>query len=196
MGTAPQIKRRDPEVETRSNPLAKLINKAEKVLIRCEECYSIFGMLSMVFLIVYQVICRYVLFVSTPWVEELARYLFATTCFIAGGYVVHNREHIQIDLIDDLIEKYVPNSRQMHYVMFVLSQSIVLVFSVVMACSYWDWVQTVYHRNQPTTNLPFKMWVPLAFLLAGLILTAVHSACLLITQKMKGPEENERGERV
>jgi len=69
----------------------------EKVLL-----VAIVGLLSaMTLVVVLGIIARYVLMISIPWTEELARYLMIWTGFFAFGVAYRRRELILVRLLID-----------------------------------------------------------------------------------------------
>ena len=59
--------------------------KIEHGVVKVEDGLLAAFMLVLTFSIIFQVVCRYVLKVSSPWCEELARYLFIAMTYIGSG---------------------------------------------------------------------------------------------------------------
>ena len=57
----------------------------------------------MVFIMMYQVILRYVFSNSNSWSEELTRYLFIFNVMFAAAIAVRRNSHLQIDILINLL---------------------------------------------------------------------------------------------
>ena len=65
--------------------------KIEHGVVKVEDGLLAAFMLVLTFSIIFQVVCRYVPKVSSPWCEELARYLFIAMTYIGSGRAFINR---------------------------------------------------------------------------------------------------------
>ena len=63
------------------------------------EAIALFGFVVMMLVTLLQVVARYVLHISLPWTEELARTLFLTTMMVGIALAVRRREHIAVDFL-------------------------------------------------------------------------------------------------
>ena len=61
----------------------------------------------MVFIMMYQVILRYVFSNSNAWSEELTRYLFIFNVMFAAAIAVRRNSHLQIDILINLFSRRV-----------------------------------------------------------------------------------------
>lgn len=68
-----------------------------------EETLLVFGVITMILLIFFQVIMRYLFNSSLAWSEELARYIFIWQVWLAVPYAVIKGRHIRLELLPDLI---------------------------------------------------------------------------------------------
>lgn len=69
-----------------------------------EKIVLTFCTIVLVIAIFIQVVCRYILLISTPWAEELARYLFVWMAYLGGGYALHTGGQIEIDIAPTIIK--------------------------------------------------------------------------------------------
>ena len=58
----------------------------------------------MVFIMMYQVVLRYVFSNSNAWSEELTRYLFIFNVMFASAIAVRRNSHLQIDILINLLK--------------------------------------------------------------------------------------------
>ena len=66
---------------------------------RLEEIFLVILMIAAVAIVAAQVITRYVLKVSLPWSEEIARYMFLWLTWVGASYATKERKHVNIDII-------------------------------------------------------------------------------------------------
>lgn len=59
----------------------------------------------MVFLVVYQVIARYIFSSPPAWTEELARYFMIWSTLVISAVLVLDRDHIRMDYFVELLPK-------------------------------------------------------------------------------------------
>lgn len=85
-----------------------------------------------------QVIFRYVLEISVPWTEELARALFTTAMFLGMAIALRENEHIVVDF---LFKRMPPKTQALGNVMIYLT---VLLFLVMLAFGALKMVRITY----------------------------------------------------
>lgn len=52
-----------------------------------------------------EVVCRYFLFISAAWAEELTRYLFIWLTYIGSAYAICDNSHTEIDVLKQVLMK-------------------------------------------------------------------------------------------
>jgi TRAP-type C4-dicarboxylate transport system permease small subunit len=82
--------------------------------------------LAMTLLIVWQVLCRYVLHISTSYAEELARLSVVWCIFLGGALAVRKQEHMCVEALYNILP------RSVKYLCDVISYALMLVLSAVM----------------------------------------------------------------
>jgi TRAP-type C4-dicarboxylate transport system permease small subunit len=78
-----------------------------------------------------QVTFRYLLEMSVPWTEELARILFVVAMFLTMGIAIRERENIVVDF---LLRKAGPKSRM----------AIAILFDIIILCFLFIWARGAY----------------------------------------------------
>jgi len=81
----------------------------------------------MFFVVLLQVFARYVISVSIPWTEEVARYLLILITFIGGALGVRDRMHIGIFVIFDKFNETIRNYFNITFNIFIIT-FLVIVF--------------------------------------------------------------------
>ena len=105
--------------------------KIEHGIVKAEDGLLAAFMLVLTFSIIFQVVCRYVLKVSSPWCEELARYLFIAMTYIGSGRAFINNGHIGIDLMDTIVDKKSKDPEKFMKIFNRFSEIITLAFIVL-----------------------------------------------------------------
>lgn len=80
--------------------MKKILSKLNK---HFEEVILVAGTAVMVLVIFFQVIARYCLNQSLAWSEELARYIFVWSVWLAVPYAVVKGRHIRLEVVTDLV---------------------------------------------------------------------------------------------
>ena len=143
-----------------------------------------------------QIVGRYVLKVGTPWCEELARYLFIAMTYIGAGTAFTNighGGHINIDLMDTLIEKYAKDPAKVQAVFnrfsAILGEIVIIGFTYI----YVMYLQTIAKRPQESASMHINMLIPMSFVLIGLVLMVIHCGLrLFYSYDAETTEEEEK----
>jgi len=103
------------------------------------DVINILAFVVMVLVVLLQVFVRYVMRISVPWTEELARYLLILITFAGGALAIRDKQHISINaIINKLPKKYY------YYLMICFDISIIVfliaVFkgSIIMIKLAWE----------------------------------------------------------
>ena len=78
--------------------------KVNDVISKVELLLMSISMVILTAVMSWQVLTRYFIGIPATWAEELCRYLFIWTSFVGSAYAVWMSEHIEIDLIDNVIK--------------------------------------------------------------------------------------------
>ena len=123
-----------------------------KVIENSLEWITMIGFSGMLLATVGQVLFRYVLKISVPWTEELARILFIMTMFLGIAIAIREDEHIVVDF---LFKKMNRRLQAFGQILYNLAIFILLCFlargTLTMTKMNWesymialDWVRTGY----------------------------------------------------
>jgi len=96
-------------MEIKSKP--NVLNLIENYL----EAITLIGFIGMLLSTGGQVIFRYVLRISVPWTEELARMLFIMTMFLGIAIAIRENEHIVVDFLFKKMSKQMQAVGQIFY---------------------------------------------------------------------------------
>lgn len=120
-------------------------------------------LLAMMAIIMWQVIARYFLKVSTPWCEELARYLFIYVIMIGSAACVCTGGHVSVTLLVDRLPKKVA------YAVSIFSSVVCIFFYAVLV--YTGYLATVTAAKRVSSVMSLNMGAVYAALpLCGLLM--------------------------
>jgi TRAP-type C4-dicarboxylate transport system permease small subunit len=126
--------------------------KALSLLETYLEAITLIGFIGMLLSTGGQVIFRYVLRISVPWTEELARMLFIMTMFLGIAIAIRENEHIVVDFLFKKMSKRLQAMGQIVYnlaIFFLLCSLARGTFAMTKMTweSYMiaiDWIRTGY----------------------------------------------------
>ena len=180
----------------KNNNMTDGLRKAEHGLVKAERMLLFLCMIVLTASIMIQIVGRYVLKVGTPWCEELARYLFIAMTYIGAGTAFTNighGGHINIDLMDTLIEKYAKDPAKVQAVFnrfaAILGEIVIIGFTYI----YVMYLQTIAKRPQESASMHINMLIPMSFVLIGLVLMVIHCGLrLFYSYDAETTEEEEK----
>lgn len=151
----------------------KFFYKLNDILMKIEEVLLALFTVSMIVSIAWQVICRYFLFIATPWAEELARYSFIWSSFIGAGYMTSKNGHITIDLSDSYIKK-MENPEKVSRIQSRIGWILSVIFLIVLCVFYWKWLVAFKSFSRLTPGMRINMGVVRLGPLIGMALVIYH----------------------
>lgn len=144
-----------------------MLYQVEKWVARVEAWVVATLMLILSVLVFAQVLNRYILTYSTPWLEELTRYLMVWMVLIGAAYAVRNRQHLKVDILEALLPS--ANARQVYERFLAL---LGLVFSILLVVLAYSVVSRTFQYGQTSSALRLPMWLANgSFLIAGLLMS-------------------------
>lgn len=158
---------------------ANTMRKIEHIFVKVEDMYLCISLVALTVSILIQIVSRYILKIPSPWCEELARYLFIALAYIGSGRAFINNGHINIDLMDTLIEKHAKDTAKAQALFNRISAVLTEVFIVAFGFIYISYLQSIAKRPQESASMHINMLIPMSFVLIGIILMAFHCGCRL-----------------
>ena len=152
------------------------IDKLNKSLVSIEYGVTIPLFLVMVTLMFVQVIFRYFLESPLAWSEEVVRYLFIATTYLGGAIATMEREHIEINFIQVFVDKQQDpdKRRRLVSILNVARDGLALVFLSLVSYLTYFLVYDQFKYNMVSSAAQIPMWIVTSFMLAGLVLSALH----------------------
>ena len=133
-----------------------------------EEVILAVLLIGIAFLIILQVICRYIFNNSLSWSDELARYFLVWSCFLSVSYCVKKRISIKIDQVRNLFKG------RLLYAFHLLTDLIILAFAVIMIPYALTYLDQAASSGATSTALHLPMTFIQSAPLAGFILLLVR----------------------
>lgn len=94
------------------NKFVENIYKANKVLGKVESVLSIALLWALIVVCMIFISCRFIFHYSTPWADELARYLLIILAWFGGSYAASVGDHLEIDIVSTVLKKRTKNADQ------------------------------------------------------------------------------------
>lgn len=129
----------------------KLIKTIDSFLIKLQQFVLVVCVAAMVILIIWEVIARFVLKISTPYAEELTRLAMVWCIFFGSSLAVRFNGHAKLDAV----LKKLPGVLQL--VMKILIQLAIAILSFVIM--YYGMIITIKAWPDRTTSLAYPFGV-------------------------------------
>ncbi len=126
-------------------------------------CNCLLG--TMLIILSYQIILRYIFHGGTSWSEELSRYLFVWFVFIGMSYATLKGAHIKLEGIMNLFPKHI---RKTVYNFGVIMWMILNIIVVIVGIEF---CYKLLLAGQTSQGAHIKMWCIYAAIPIGFILT-------------------------
>lgn len=147
----------------------------------CQICLVVaaIALLAIVAINVANVTGRYVFGAPFSWAEELMLFLMILVVFTAAPVAAWRNQHIRIETLIDHTD---PAIRR--WLVGVAAVVSIVIVTVVVAAGYRI-VAMLYLFDQRSDALHLPMWIPQAFLVGGLALTAAIIVAALLSGRIR-----------
>lgn len=116
----------------------------------------------------FAVISRYVFNSPSSWAMESATLVFGPYFLLAGPYLLHQRGHVSLDLVQHAVSPGVRRLLEIvNYPVIIAFCVILMYYAVPFATQSWEYGETSYSSWNPPI-WPVKFFIPLALALLGL----------------------------
>lgn len=180
------------------------LKKINDSFIFFEKIVLTFCTIALVAAIFVQVICRYILMISTPWAEELARYLFVWMSYLGGGYALYAGGQIEIDIAPTIIRSLKISEEKKNNIIVILKTiglTITIVFLLVFCYVFGNYIMFISRGVQTSQTMGIPMWIVYFPVLIGSLITVWHGLYRIIlnidenTKKVKTDLQKEGGNK-
>ncbi len=171
---------------TQQNRLFQLATSVNKRLLGIETFLMALITIALVAAIFIEVVCRYFLFISAAWAEELTRYLFIWLTYIGSAYAIYDGSHTEIDVLKQVILKSKSPRRDTALkVLELLAIISTFIFLLVFGKIFFDYMMRIWATTQtsPTMHIPMGLVYLPVFI--GIVLCALHEIYLFMQCTIK-----------
>ena len=161
--------------------LLNITGKVNKLLLSIETFFLASITIFLVAAIFIEVVCRYFLFISVAWAEEITRYLFVWLTYIGSAYALYYGSHTEIDVIKQAINKSTSaNKESLAKLVRFLSIVGTTIFLVAFGKIYYSYMMQIWARTQtsPTMHIPMGLIYLPVFI--GVVLSLIHEVCMFV----------------
>lgn len=176
--------------------LLKWAKRANDALLGIETAFMAVITFFLVAAIFIEVICRYFLFISVAWAEELTRYLFIWLTYIGSAYAIYYGQHTEIDVVQQMIVKSKSEKKEAALKGLRLAAIIsTFAFLVVFGKVFFDYMMVIWAKTQtsPTMHIPMGyIYLPVFI---GTVMAAIHEIYMFLDEiagKSGQPEAAEK----
>mgnify|MGYP004598551153 FL=1 len=128
----------------------KKVQRANKVILGA-------GLLMMIGVVFLQTFCRFVIFKSLTWSEELSRYLFVAV--IALGITLASTDHLFVKI--EIIDGYLKGKAK--YIVDMIRKGIAIFVSVIFMYSGFKLIEIGGYQISPAMGIPMSILYGIVF---------------------------------
>ncbi len=121
----------------------------KRILSKSAEITTTILLGAMIFVLLLQIIFRYVLNSPLTWSEELARYLYVWVTFMGAGYCVYKHMHIEMTMFFDMLP---PAVQKVLQVLVNLFSAACYAYIIPAGIRF-----AISQNRIPSVSLPIKM---------------------------------------
>ncbi len=152
-------------------------------LTKFEYAVAVGIFLIMLFLMVVQVVFRYILEIPLGWSEELIRFLFIATTYVGAGIATKERQHIEINVLEVMISNKYPDDERRYKAatkVNVVRDAITTVILAFISWECWKYMIDIHNMQSLSAAMLLPMWIVVAFMFAGLFFSLIHTMALIV----------------
>lgn len=174
-------------LKTESN-FMKCFSIINQVLLKAETFLLALITLGLVAAIFIEVVCRYFLFISVAWAEELTRYLFIWLTYIGSAYACYECSHTEIDIFEQILkknkdpQKRAKSLRGLSLVSYAATGAFLIYFSKI----FFDYMMKIWKTTQTSPTMHIPMGLVYLPVFVGLVLCAFHEIFLFTRELSSG----------
>ncbi len=173
--------------------ILRAIDSADNGLVFVEKVVTMVLCIVLLTAMVVGVVCRYFLFIPTPWTDELGRCMFLWLAFVGAGFIVRNDGHIYINIIDVVLEYKCVNPQKILRSLRLIAYAITVVASLFGLYWYNIYLQDYFLRPVYSTVMGINMIIIYSSGWYCFLSVALHSLVnlILIDHRVIEVDENK-----
>ncbi|MET3506685.1 TRAP transporter small permease [Halalkalibacter oceani] len=133
-----------------------------QALEKATDFFMLLMIIGIVIVVTLQVVFRYVFNISTPWTQDIARFMFIYLTYIGGALAIKERTHISIDVLVDRLP------RMLRLIVSLGVQIGIMLFLIVLLQGSWFMVQSSWDVSSAGMR-----WFSMSYVYLGLFIGGV-----------------------
>lgn len=125
------------------------------------------ALLAIILVVFLQTFCRFVIFRSLPWSEELSRYLFVAVIVLGVNLAITKHMFVRIEIIDNYLKGAAAA------VMNLARRFVMIFVNIVFVYSSYELIIIGGYQTSPAMRLPMSLLYGIIFI--GFILNVIAS---------------------
>lgn len=125
------------------------------------------ALLAIILVVFLQTFCRFVIFRSLPWSEELSRYLFVAVIVLGVNLAITKHMFVRIEIIDNYLKGTAAA------VMNLARRFVMIFVNIVFVYSSYELIIIGGYQTSPAMRLPMSLLYGIIFI--GFILNVIAS---------------------
>ncbi|MDC8442662.1 TRAP transporter small permease subunit [Halomonas aquamarina] len=140
------------------------------------------------FILLYEIVARYVFSSSTVWASELSQMLFGAYVILSGGFLLADKGHIKVDII---YSRFSPRTRA---AIDVITSFLFFMFAFVLLKEGWAFAVDSLIRMETSNSAwnppvwPIKLLIPV-----GIILLLIQGIVKLVEDVLIFIQDQQAG---
>lgn len=126
------------------------MKKLEKIIDKILSIASIALYLSLIIVVAIQIIVRFTP-MTTPWSDEISRYIFVYMICLAGGLSLKHNAYADVDLL------FGSFSFGMKKFVYLINQILILIFNIILIISGFQFGKIGELSVSPVTKIPMNI---------------------------------------
>lgn len=170
------LRRRRKDFPMKKNSVFNAMIKVNDVIGNIERLFCVAVMILLVVACMIFISCRYVIHISVPWSDELARYVLVALGWIGASYCSYHDDHLRINAVSSLVKKYAGNPTLILTALEMVTQLLIGVYMAFFLSNFIGYLKNaVMPLNVLTTALKIPNWYPMLVIVLGSALIVIHS---------------------
>ena len=130
-----------------------MLKLLDKILTWFENTLIVSGLLSVAFVLFFNVVLRYVFKSGVVWAEEYARYAIIWIVMAGSSAAVRENQHMSITALVDLTK-----NKTFHFILAMFVLAISIAFSVFLITAGYRLTLSMISNNQLSPALEIPLW--------------------------------------
>lgn len=149
----------------------EIIKKMQRQVLKVIDTFTGLLLVSMLFVVMIQIIARYIFVIPTPWSEEGSRILMIWICYIGSVSMLIRNEHLIVDVVH-----YRISDSMKRYLRVIFSIVILILAVLIFKFSYTLITNRMIMRGR-TTIIRLPLFWYYGSLPISMALMAIHEVC-------------------